>query len=285
MILLIFAAVSVVSIALAIAMHPFKRERWLDGFALGVVSLFFFGVVAAVDFAGYAFAAKLVACILGVGAPIVAINIVLRQRHLASIVRGITNPHFRDGSMRALSTYLAKLGPNARAQYARRAAGSLHERGFDEEAAAVLAALPIGLLYGNERALAANDLCAYRLRLGDVAGARSALATASSAPKLYQDMLCCKEAVILALEGQADDALALATKLDGKRVHALHRANLALARAHAHAGRGAADEARAALTELARLAPKDWIVRASKPSGPATHLAAAIHAERVQPYR
>ena len=129
------------------------------------------------------------------------------------------------------------------------------------------ASLAVGRIYTHRREDAWQEL-----RLARAAARR---------PREYR-LLDTLEALLLALEGEADHALEMA----GERpVHETQRRGWLLARAHAFAARGDEMSARAALVELHRLSGMDGLARAVDLDGPASVLARDMHHQVDIPYR
>ena len=283
--LLVFAASATLSTAALHALNPFRAARALDTAVLVAVSLLF-GVIALSASYEANPATGAVLGVITVAPPIVAIALLRQRRRLYWHVAAVLEPYERDSALASLRAHLAKGRPLRRAQDARRAAWVLAEAGRLEDAVAVLddvALEDVPKRWVLERAYLGNDLCAYRLRLGDLEGARAALDAIAARPRSLMAVLASKDALLAAVGGEPDLALSI---LEKHRLPArsAHRSTADTARAHALAAKGDVDGARALLRSRAGTDPK-WLARASEPEGPATPIAAALAAEQTSPYR
>ncbi|MFK7988312.1 MAG: tetratricopeptide repeat protein [Sandaracinaceae bacterium] len=288
MLLITFLIAAVASTLATALLNPFRHTRRLDAavvaavFALPGLAALIAGFVLADTVANRA-AQGLVALFPGI---VLAVATLVQRRRLHWQVESVFHPRFSESRLASLQAHLAKKKMLPRTQDARRAAWVFGERAQFEVAEALLSALPLDTLprvWRNERALVLNDLAAYRLRLGDLDGARHALSKADGIPGTLAGPLGTKRALLAAVEGDGDAALAI---LEGVKLPdtSPHHLTAHLATAHAQAERGDLDAARAALLRLIETDP-DWLVRTSTPAGPATALAAALAAEKDAPYR
>jgi hypothetical protein len=283
-------AASVLGTAAAVyVFHPFPHDRRTDLLVyafIGALGAIASGLSVLVDAMTGWELATYAPVLLAIAIPIAASINHARLRQVAFMTRNVLDPVVRSGAVANLKAFLEKQkNPNVADQHARRAAWVIAQAGLYEEAASILEDIDARKLATSFRAVHANDLCAYRLRSGDVAGAREALALAQRPAAAYEQILTTKDALLYSLEGQPDAALAIVARFETKRLPATHAITLALARAHAHAARADEPRAREALLDAARLVPDGWIDRATKPHGPASALATAMAAEKTAPYR
>lgn len=282
---LVYLAVAALSVAAGFVLNPFRQTRAIDVVLLALASAFLGAVplasVLLVDDATPIFA------VATIGPPLFAAAVLWRRRRLHWQVRSVFDPRFGEQGLASLRAHLSKKRPLPHLQDARRAAWVLAHEGLLEDAVTVLADVPISEVssrWAYERAVYGNDLAAYRIRLGDLDGARSAIASIAKRPRFAVPILATKEALLAALDGDPDEALAI---VEGTTLPARspHRATLEMARAHAQAAKGDADAAREILRGLAERDPEEWLARATTPSGPATPIATALAAEQAAPYR
>ncbi len=154
--------------------------------------------------------------------------------------------------------------------------------GLWKEAERRLAEIPASALGVEQRAVRAQALAACRVHLGDIPGARDALGSVTRPvhDAAVEQWMQATEALLLAVEGRADDALGILgdeTPLDPSM-----RASMRLVRAHAYASRGARDEACSELEALKREAGTDGLASALAPEGPATPIARELMAQKAE---
>lgn len=283
--LLVFAASATLSTVALHAFNPFRATRALDTAVLVVVSLLF-GAIALIVTSWAMPGASAVLGVITAAPPILAIALLRQRRRLHWHVASVLSPYGRDSALASLRAHLAKGRPLRRVQDARRAAWVLADADRLEEAVALLEDVPleeVAKRWVLERAYLRNDLCAYRLRLGDREGARAALDAIAPRPRSLRAVLATKDALLAAVGGEPDLALEILAK-HPLPARSAHRATADTARAHALAAKGDLDGARALLRSRASADPK-WLARAARPEGPATPIAAALAAERGTPYR
>lgn len=284
---LVFLVACASSVGASFALNPFPQSRRLDALVVGVIFALFGGAsgIAALLWPEGAFGTLLYGLIAVLPGLAVAVLTVVQRRRLRWQVESVLDPRFGTEGLASLRAHLSKKKPLQQAQDARRAAWVLATKGRLEDAATVLADVPIDDVHARwtyERAVHRNDLASYQIRLGDTDAARATLAAIEDAPSSLASVLRSKRALLAALGGAGDEALQSLESITlpaGSPHHVVVR----LARAHAQATRDEA-EAKQALRELAEIEP-DWLARASTPEGPATSLATALAAERDAPYR
>jgi hypothetical protein len=284
--LLILLAVCALCVAAMAVLDPFPLHRRMDALSLAVASVLFLALGALTLVVNPAMSGFVVS-LATAGIVLVTAILMVRRRRLYWHARLVLDPLERSRGLESLRAHLAKKRALQRSQDARRAASILAQHGLFDEAVTILADQPVTDIPARwklERAVHANDLAGYRIRMGDLAGARDALASIEHRHTSMVPILAAKEALLSALEGAPDEALAILTRapLPPKSPH---RVVASLARAHAHAARGDDHAATEALRALATLDPKGWVKRATTPPGPATALAVRLAAELGAPYR
>lgn len=190
----------------------------------------------------------------------------------------------REQTLSALDKLLGKLQRNAPARHAGfvlLAIGPLTQAGLWDVARQRLLDLDAAHLDDNQDAMRNQALATCELHFGNLEGAEKALCAISrpAAPKI-EVWLNASDALLLALRGRGDDALALLADPgdDNPSLVASHR----IVRAHALVANGAEAEARAELIAVRDEAGQAGLERATRPEGPASPLARTLLDESSQ---
>ncbi|MCU0677524.1 MAG: hypothetical protein MUE69_32655 [Myxococcota bacterium] len=278
--------VTLVAIALGFV-APFLRA-WVWGaplalFSTAMILRAFLGEALVACFAGGMLLLALPSPLAGaVGGGVTLVLATLsarRHRHL----RGLTLIAYRlgqtDARDEARTALLAKLArlrrsvpPKEHAEYALFAALPLSAVELWADARAVLETVKLDALAPDARARALQAIATLRLQASDLEGAAEAFAAIPRpAEPAVERWVAVGEALLLAVQGAADEALAKCPEEnDGDGALA---ATYDVVRAHAHASRGEDDEARRALLRVQHVAGDPGLRRAIGPVGPASDLA------------
>lgn len=269
------------------ALAPFLRA-WMWGAPLALFSTAmllraFLGEALVAFFAGgvllIALPGPLAAAVGGGVSLVLSLLSARRHRHL----RGLTLLAYRlgqaDARDEARLALLDKLGrlrravsPREHAEYALFAALPLSAVELWADARALLESIAIDALAPDAQARALQALATVRLQGSDLEGAAAALARiARPAEPAVERWVRAGEALLLAVQGAADEALAACP--DENDADGALAATYDVVRAHAHASRGEDDEARRALERVRAVAGDPGLRRAVGPVGPATDLA------------
>jgi hypothetical protein len=192
-------------------------------------------------------------------------------------------PARRERATRFLSAWAKATRPGAGNAAAMRwyaplvcsAAGAMLAHDYGDEACVMLERVPADLAEPRIAATRAGFLAMAHLARGRHADAHAALdaAPAEVPHAALQQMLSGARALLAAVEGRADDALAAAKELgDDPKLTGL----LLAVEAHARAGRGERELAKAALGQLREAGGNQALERVHAHGGPASELAAEL---------
>lgn len=266
---------------------PFLRA-WIWGvplalFSTAMILRAFLGEALVGFFAGgvllIVFPSPIVAAVGGGVTLLLALVSARRNRHLrglALVAYRLGQADARDEARTALLSKLAKLRravpPKEHAEYALFAALPLSAVELWSDARAVLETVTLDALEPDARARALQAIATLRLQANDLEGATEAFAAIPRpAESAVERWVRAGEALLLAVQGAADEALAACPErndADGALA-----ATYDVVRAHAHASRGEEDEARRALQRVREVAGDPGLRRAVGPIGPASDLA------------
>ena len=168
-----------------------------------------------------------------------------------------------------------------RARWVLTIAANVARAGHPERALEWTTRIERGVLGRPLATMHAQHEAAFRLATGDRAGARRAIERASRpAIEPWEDALLALEALLDALEGDAEAAVARTTGPLAANPPRLSRAMWQMARAHAQARLGATDEARDTLRALRNDEGDALLRRTVAHEGPASRLAESLLAEQ-----
>lgn len=205
-----------------------------------------------------------------------------RHRHLRGIsllAQRLGRAEARDEARLALLGKLGRLrravSAREHAEYALLATLPLAAVELWADARVLLESIAIDALATEAQARALQALATVRLQASDLEGAAAALAAiARPAEPAVERWVRAGEALLLAVQGAADEALTACSEDDA--ADGALSATYDVVRAHAHASRGEDDEARRALERVRAVAGDAGLRRAVGPVGPATDLARAM---------
>jgi len=213
-----------------------------------------------------------------------------RRSHVARgtvlLAMRLADPTTRDRAREALDQNLARMRPaqdapwGGYAELAIVVVSGASQAGLFDYGAELLASIPADRLDPRRGALVGQALATCRVRLGDVEGAREAIAAverpvADDAVERWMQTL---EALIAALTGDPEAALSATALVDGDEDASLS-ASRHLVRAHAFAAMSKEAEARAELEALRDTLGDAGLTQALSPDGPASALARELAAE------
>lgn len=246
-------------------------------FAFGVLGVFMAGTLAALALLTRPWPTVIV----GVALPIAAAIVTCRWRWVYRRLDALRDPARRDAALRTLHAHVVRLRSRwwDRAWFVSQSvaiADGLAEAGFVDEAIELLGSVPWRWLrHRVQQQLWRNNLAVYRMRAGDLAGARELLeGLREQASPLLREVVRCNEGMLLALEGRAVDAL-VSLGPDRPRKNPARR-TWHVARAHALVSQGDEEAARDALRALVDLDGPAALDRAQRPPGPASKIAAGL---------
>lgn len=205
-------------------------------------------------------------------------------RGLTILCRRLLEDDAREQALAALDKLMSRLQKSStqrHASFVLLAIGPLTQAGLWEDARKRLAALPVEQLDENQKAMRNQALATCELHFGDVDAAEAAVtAIARPATPKIEIWLNATDALLLALRGRGDDALAMLVRApdDNPSLIASHH----VVRAHAYAAKGQPDNARVELLAVQEQAGPAGLERATRPEGPASALARTLLDESSQ---
>jgi tetratricopeptide (TPR) repeat protein len=215
-----------------------------------------------------------------------------RAWRLQGALKGLFEPGRRDASLAKMMVELerrrgkATRSPGRYESYARTAlfAGTtLDAVGLTSIAIGVIEKIEESRLSPSTRAMRAQNLGAFRIRSGDREGARTELARVPRPvpDPLYEEAIASLEVLLLALEGNPEEAELRARSALERSKSPPVLATWQSALAHALAAQGSRDEAMAILRQMHAAA----LGRVVRQHGAASTLAESLEAETDTPYR
>lgn len=281
--------VSIAALAIAVLAPLTKSFAWgvpLTMFSWGMVLRTAVGAALVTFFVGAivtSFAPAHVAAAIGAGVGgLLAMLSARRSRHqrgIALLAWRLTRPDSSLEAQRLLDAKLdalrQRLSPHAYADVALFASVPLTAVGAWDAAGKHLESIALDAVAPPTRDRARQALATVYLQRGELERAQAAIdAVERPAAEAVERWLGAMEALLLAVQGGADEALArarAAAATDGALA-----ATYDIVRAHAHACRGETEEATEALERVRSVGGEYALERAIRPVGPATDLARAM---------